>query len=72
MFIKIIVWWDEDLDFDRLLGVIETTPDGEILSADLWSNTKQYNLGNIPVFDIILLGRISILTLRPITFKNTD
>lgn len=40
MFIKIIVWWDEDLDFDRLLGVIETTPDGEILSADLWSNTK--------------------------------
>ena len=30
-----MVWADEDLDSERLLGVIETTPDGEILSADL-------------------------------------
>ena len=33
----------EFLDFDlrSLLGVIETTPDGDILSADLWSSTEK-------------------------------
>ena len=33
----------EFLDFvlRSLLGVIETTPDGDILSADLWSSTEK-------------------------------